>query len=127
MPVHVMQIAQHADDLERAVAFYEAHFGAERIATFDPPGLAFVRLGDVRVLFERSAPTATLYLDVPDARQALEEARAAGVQVETEAHAIYADDDGLFGAAGTAEWQSFVRDSEGNLVGFVSRHPHATS
>ena len=119
----VIQVAQHADDLERAAAFYADVLGGERVATFDPPGLAFVRFGDLRVMLERSAPSTRLYLAVDDARVAVQRHRDAGVVVESEAHPVYADDDGLFGPAGTVEWQAFVRDSEGNLVGLVSRHP----
>ena len=119
----LLQVAQHADDLERAAGFYTRVLGGERIATFDPPGLAFIRLGDVRVMLERTAPSTRLYLAVDDARLAVQQQREAGVVVESEAHPVYADDDGLSGPAGTVEWQAFVRDSEGNLIGLVSRHP----
>ena len=95
--MRIVQIAQQAEDLERAMQFYVDALGAERVATFDPPGIAFVRLGDVRVMFERGAGSARLYLEV-------------------------VDETGLFGAPGTTEWQAFLRDSEGNLVGLVSRH-----
>lgn len=37
----LVQIAQHADDLGRATAFYRDLLGAEPLATYDPPGLAF--------------------------------------------------------------------------------------
>ena len=43
------QVAQHADDLDRAVAFYTDELGGELIARFEPPGpgweewMAFVR------------------------------------------------------------------------------------
>ncbi len=35
------QVAQHAEDLERAVAFYTRLIGEPPVATFDPPGLTF--------------------------------------------------------------------------------------
>ena len=41
--------AQHADDLDRAVAFYTGLLGGELIARFEPPGLAFLRLGQARL------------------------------------------------------------------------------
>ena len=63
------QIAQHADDLSRAVAFYEDNLGGELIATYDPPGLAFLRLGQARLLLEQGAPSALIYLRVEDARE----------------------------------------------------------
>ena len=56
------QVAQHADDLDRAVAFYSDVLGCEVIARFDPPGLAFLRLGSVRLLLDKAAPSALLYL-----------------------------------------------------------------
>ena len=75
----LVQIAQHADDLERATAFYADLLGAAPTATHDPPG----------------------------------------AHVETEPHAIFSHDDATPGPAGTDEWQAFVRDPEGNLVGLV--------
>ncbi len=37
---HVHQIAQRAEDLDRAVDFYRDTLGVRFIARFDPPGLA---------------------------------------------------------------------------------------
>ncbi len=116
------QVAQHADDLDRAVAFYTDVLGCELISRFDPPGLAFVRLGQVRLLLERNAPAALIYLRVDDVRAAADKLRASGVAIESEPHLIHADADGVFGPAGWQEWMAFIRDSEGNLVGLASRH-----
>lgn len=44
---------------------------------------------------------------------------AAGVEVVSEPHVIFAHADDSLGPAGKAEWQAFVRDSEDNLVGLV--------
>src|SRR5450755_3931819 len=63
------QIAQHADDLSRAVAFYQDILGGELIVCYDPPGLAFLRLGQARLLLDRAAPSALIYLRVEDARE----------------------------------------------------------
>lgn len=120
--MNLLQIAQHAEDLDRAVAFYRDTLDGDLIARFDPPGLAFFALGDVRLLLERNAPSALLYLAVPDARQAIEDLRAAGVEIVSDAQLIHTDADGTFGTAGTEEWMGFFRDSEGNLVGVASRH-----
>ncbi len=119
------QVAQHADDLDRAVAFYTDTLGCELIARFEPPGLAFLRLGDARLLLERAAPSALIYLRVTDVRQSLDRLRADGVTVESEPHRIHLDADGAFGERGWEEWMAFVRDSEGNLVGLASRHAPA--
>jgi methylmalonyl-CoA/ethylmalonyl-CoA epimerase len=118
--MHLTQVAQHAEDLDRAAAWYSALLGEPEVARFDPPGLVFFRLGRVRLLLDRAAPTALLYLQVPDLRQSVDRLRANGTTVETEPHVIFSHDDDSLGPAGTDEWQAFVRDSEGNLVGLVS-------
>jgi methylmalonyl-CoA/ethylmalonyl-CoA epimerase len=115
------QVAQHADDLERAVAFYRDTLGLPMIATFDPPGLAFFDLGETRLLLEAGAPSALLYLRVGDIDRRCAELRAAGVTFEDEPHLVHRDDDGRFGPAGNEEWMTFFRDSEQNLLGLVER------
>ena len=117
--VEIVQIAQHADDLERAAAFYTDLLGAAPAATYDPPGLVFFDVGGVRLMLERDAPPATLYLRVDDVHASLERLRGAGVRVETEPHLIFSHEDATLGPAGTDEWQAFLRDSEGNLLGLV--------
>ena len=116
------QVAQHADDLDRAIAFYTRLLGEPPIATFDPPGLAFFRLGDTRLLIERGAPSAMIYLRVDDVRSTVEQLRADGVSIANEPHVIFADDKGIFGPAGAQEWMAFVTDSEANLVGLASQN-----
>ena len=120
--VQLHQVAQHADDLDRAVAFYSDVLGCEFITKINPPGLAFLRLGTVRLLLDKAAPSALIYLRVDDVRATAETLRAAGVPIDTEPHLINTDTDGIFGEAGWEEWMTFVRDSEGNLVGLASRH-----
>ncbi len=125
LPVELHQVAQHADDLDRAVAFYSDVLGCELIARFDPPGLAFLRLGDVRLLLDSAAPSALIYLRADDVRASADRLRNAGVTIDTEPHLIHTDADGVFGEPG---WEdgAFVRDSEGNLVGLASRHAPAS-
>jgi methylmalonyl-CoA/ethylmalonyl-CoA epimerase len=118
--MELVQVAQHAEDLDRAARFYERLLGEPAVARFEPPGLVFFFLGGVRLLLERGAPPALLYLRVPDVRARLEQLRADGVEVVGEPNVIFVhDEDGLLGPAGRAEVQAFVRDSEGNLVGLV--------
>ena len=119
------QVAQHADDLDRAVSFYTATLGCELLARYDPPGLAFLRLGSTRLLLEGGAPSALVYLGVADVRDSVERLRAAGVTIESEPHRIHVDTEGVFGEAGWEEWMAFIRDSEGNQVGLASRHAPA--
>ena len=121
-------MAQRAGDLERAAAFYERLLGKPAVAAFDPPGLVFFALdGGVRLLLERDAPAALLYLRVPDVRGRVEQLRADGVDVVTDPQLIFVHEDDTLGPAGHAELQAFVRDSEGNLVGLVGfeAHPQA--
>lgn len=115
----LVQIAQHADDLDRATAFYTLLTGAPPVATYDPPGLTFFDLGGVRLMLSTGSEPATIYLRVDDIDAALERLRSTGVAVESEPHVIFGHDDDTLGPAGTDEWQAFVRDSEGNLVGLV--------
>jgi methylmalonyl-CoA/ethylmalonyl-CoA epimerase len=53
----------------------------------------------------------------------VEELKGRGVEVVAEPHVIFSHTDGLLGPAGTDEWMAFIRDSEGNTVGLVSRLP----
>ena len=115
----LVQIAQHADDLDRAAAFYADLLGAVPTGRFDPPGLLFFDLDGVRLLLDRGAPTALHYLAVDDVAGTVERLRAQGVAVEGEPHVIFTHADDRLGPAGTDEWQAFVRDTEGNLVGLV--------
>jgi len=119
----LIQIAQHADDLDRAQKFYTELLGSEPIGRFDPPGLLFFALDGTRLLLERGAPSATLYLGMPQLHERIEQLRAAGVTIDTEPHVIFEHDDDTLGTAGTQEWQAFIRDSEGNLVGLVEQLP----
>jgi methylmalonyl-CoA/ethylmalonyl-CoA epimerase len=119
--MRVHQIAQRAEDLDRAVTFYRDTLSVPLIARFDPPGLAFFDLGNIRLLLEQGAPSALLYLEVDDIDSSFRSLRDAGVEFVDEPHAIYRDDAGQFGPAGTEEWMVFLRDSEQNLVALVER------
>lgn len=119
------QVAQHVEDLDRAVAFYRDVLGLPLMARFDPPGLVFFDLGGTRLLLEGNAPPSLLYLHVDDVAATTESLRAAGVVIESDPHVIHVDDDGLFGPPGESEEMSFFRDSEGNLIGLSARRPAA--
>ncbi len=115
----LIQIAQRAEDLTRASAFYESLLGVPPTAVFDPPGLLFFDLGGVRLLLEGGAPTAVHYFGVSDLDARVDTLRSQGVTVESEPHCIFVHTDDTLGPAGSEEWQAFIRDSEGNLVGLV--------
>jgi methylmalonyl-CoA/ethylmalonyl-CoA epimerase len=121
--VKVLQIAQRAIDLDRASRFYSGLLGSEPLAVFDPPGLLFFDLDGVRLLLERGASSAVIYLSVPDVRESVETFRDAGIKIVAEPHVIFSHEDNRLGPAGTDEWMGFIEDSEGNTVGLVSQLP----
>ena len=123
----VHQIARHAEDLDRAVDFYRDTLGSCFIARFDPSGLAFFDLGNMRLLLNRGAPAALLYLDVDDIEASFSSLAGRGVEFTDEPHRIHRDEDGLFGPAGAEEWMAFFRDSEQNLLALVERRLGATA
>ena len=73
------QVALHVEDMDRAEAFYRDVLGLRWVARFDPPGLLFFDLGNVRLLLEAGAPPSLLYLQVPDIDEAWAELEAKGV------------------------------------------------
>ena len=117
--MRLAQVAQRAEDLDRAARFYEPLLGATPSGRFDPPGLLFFDVDGIRLMLERGASTAMLYLAVDDVRTRVEQVRGFA-EVVNEPHVIFRHTDDSLGPAGTDEWQAFVRDSEGNLVGLVS-------
>jgi methylmalonyl-CoA/ethylmalonyl-CoA epimerase len=119
--MELVQVAQHAEDLDRAAAFYGDLLGCAPSGRFDPPGLLFFPLGGTRLLLEAGAPSAMLYLRVDSVRETVERLRGQGTPIESEPHVIFTHDDDALGPAGTDEWHAFIRDSEGNLVGLVSQ------
>jgi methylmalonyl-CoA/ethylmalonyl-CoA epimerase len=118
--MRLVQVAQRAQDLDRAAAFYTDLLGVEPAARFEPPGLVFFTLDGVRLLLDRGAPSALVYLSMPDVRATVERLRAKGIEIDTEPHVIFHHDDDTLGPAGRDEWMAFVRDSEANLIGLVS-------
>ena len=82
--MRMVQVAQRAEDLERAAAFYADLLGAAPTASYDPPGLVFFDLDGVRLLLDRGAPSALLYLDVDDIDATVARLRGAGVAVESD-------------------------------------------
>lgn len=118
----LLQIAQHVEDMDRAVAFYRDVLHLQFLARFDPPGLAFFQLGEVRLLLEAAAPTALLYLQVDDIEVEHRRLEAAGVAFQQGPHMLHRHD-GTFAPEGLEEWMAFFRDSEGNQLAVVERRP----
>jgi methylmalonyl-CoA/ethylmalonyl-CoA epimerase len=122
----LFQVAQHVDDLPRARAFYERLLNAPPVGIFDLPTMAFFQAGPVRLLLEYGATSALTYLRVDDVHATIESLRADDVEIVTERYVIFRHSDDSLGPAGTDEWLSFVRDSEGNLLGLVSHQTPRT-
>jgi methylmalonyl-CoA/ethylmalonyl-CoA epimerase len=120
--MRLVQVAQHAEDLDRASAFYTDLLEAPPAARFDPPGLLFFDLRGTRLLLSRESPSALLYLGVRDVEASVERMRDRA-EVLSEPAVIYRHVDDTLGPAGTEEWQAFLRDSEGNTVGLVTQVP----
>jgi methylmalonyl-CoA/ethylmalonyl-CoA epimerase len=117
----LMQVAQRSTDLDASVAFYTTILGGRFLGKFTPPGLAFVELGGVRLLFEEGATSATLYFRVDELEATYQRLLQQNVVFEAGPHLIHRDDAGQFGAPGEEEWMAFFRDPTGNLVGLVER------
>ncbi|GAA3910784.1 VOC family protein [Microbacterium invictum] len=117
--MNLLQIAQHAGDLDRAADFYTVLLEGPPLARFDEPGLLFFDLDGVRLLLDTAAPSALVYLRVDNVHETLE--RLGGlVEVVTAPHVIFTHDSDLLGPEGHEEWQAFIRDSEGNTVALVA-------
>jgi methylmalonyl-CoA/ethylmalonyl-CoA epimerase len=121
--MRLVQVAQRAENLTRASAFYADLLGVQPRATYDPPGLVFFDLDGVRLMLEGNTNSATLYLSVEDIDATTERLRGNGVAIVSEPHVIFSHEQDTLGPAGTDEWQAFIRDSEGNMVGLVEHRP----
>ncbi|MBB6410845.1 VOC family protein [Mesorhizobium sangaii] len=120
----VRQIALSAGrDLDVTLAFWRDVLGMAVHARFDPPGIAFIMAGDVRLLFTDGIPAGTVYLDMSGLDDFHAEARAAGVPFTAPPMLVHNDTEGQFGPAGESEWMAFLKDPAGNTIGLVERHP----
>ncbi|WP_347107535.1 VOC family protein [Paenarthrobacter sp. S56] len=119
--MRLVQVALRAKDLERASRFYSELLGSSPRAVFDPPGLVFFDVGGVRLLLEKGAPSSLVYLEVGDLQGTVEGLRKRGVSIVSEPHVIFVHEDDRLGPAGSEEWMAFIKDSEDNTVGLVSR------
>jgi len=116
----IRQIALGCSDLERAQEFYTKLLQREPLAVFTPPGFVFFDLGGTRLLLEVGGAASLIYLEVNDVNSETQRLRAMGIKIITEPHVVFPDPQGIFDQPGN-EWLSFIEDSEGNLVGLMSR------
>lgn len=117
----IHQVAIAATDLEVSTAFYRDQLGAEFIAMFDPPGLAFFNFSGVRLLLDRNAPKSVVYFRVPDIAAAAQELSDGGIKLTSEPHVVFTDSEGQFGEPGKNEWMAFFEDPAGNTLAIASR------
>jgi methylmalonyl-CoA/ethylmalonyl-CoA epimerase len=121
----LQQIAITTADLDRSIGFYRDVLGLPLIASFDPPGLAFFRVGDVRLSLQKvdevEVASSVIYFRVPDIDAATEALKENTFELEQEPGVVFRDDQGHFGKAGEEEWMAFFRDPDGHLLAFASR------
>jgi methylmalonyl-CoA/ethylmalonyl-CoA epimerase len=113
------QIAVHADNLDRAVAFYRDTLGM-RFLFQAPPGLAFFDCGGIRLMLDAVKEKDTnerissmIYYKVADINATYETLVSRGVTFVSRPHLIAKMPDHDL-------WMGFFRDSEENLVGVMS-------
>jgi catechol 2,3-dioxygenase-like lactoylglutathione lyase family enzyme len=119
----VRQVALSAGrDLDTTLAFWLHVLGMGVHARYDPPGIAFIMAGDVRLFFTDGVPAGTVYLDIAGLEAFHAEAKASGIPFTAPPALVHHDTEGLFGSAGESEWMAFLKDPAGNTVGLVERH-----
>lgn len=110
------QIALTVGDVERAIAFYRDTLGMPFL--FGAPGLAFFRLGDVRLMLsipEGADPrtmASPLYFRVRDIEATHAALAARGVEFVGPPHIVHRD-------ATVELWMTFFRDPDGNLLALM--------
>jgi methylmalonyl-CoA/ethylmalonyl-CoA epimerase len=120
------QVNLATEDRERAKAFYRDVIGLPLLGEYDPPGLVFFDLGGgTRLLLEGPGGASVLYLGVDDIDAERARLESRGVTFEDEIHRIHVHDGGLGLPAGTEEWMTFFRDSEGNVLALNERRAAA--
>jgi len=118
----VRQVALSAGrDLDATLAFWRDVLGMSLHARFDPPGIAFIMAGDVRLFFTDGIPAGTVYLDIARLDAFHASAKAAGVPFTAPPTLVHRDTEGQFGPAGESEWMAFLKDPAGNTIGLVER------
>jgi methylmalonyl-CoA/ethylmalonyl-CoA epimerase len=118
--MELVQVAQHVEELDRAVAFYENLLGKKVTAKYTPPGIAFFFLDGTRLLLDPKASPTRISLAVDDVEFSVNGLRDQGVVIEEEPHVIFQHTDATLGPIGTDEWAANITDSEGNTVTLVS-------
>ena len=124
----VRQVALSAGrDLDTTLAFWRDVLGMGVHARYDPPGIAFIMAGAVRLFFTDGIPAGTVYLDIAGLEAFHAEAKASGIPFTAPPGLVHRDTEGTFGPAGESEWMAFLKDPAGNTIGLVERLPSEDS
>ena len=110
------QVARNVPDIEAAKAWFGETLGLELLYAF--PGMAFFRLGDVRLYLQQDAkpgPESPLYFRVDDIQATHRRLSERGVAFVNAPHMIYRHPDG------TEEWLAEFRDPEGRPLALMSQ------
>jgi methylmalonyl-CoA/ethylmalonyl-CoA epimerase len=122
--MEIGQVVLHVDDLGRATTFYESFTESTPVFRVAPEGPVFFQLEGVRLVLDRSAPSASLfYVKARDIHATADRLQGHGASIVTEPHVVFERVDAAAGPAGTVEWQALLRDPEGNLVGLIEHQP----
>lgn len=108
-------------DLDATLAFWNSMLGMPTHARFDPPGIAFIYAGTVRLFFSAGSAPGTIYLDVPDIEHLHADLSRRGVAFDSPPTLLHTDTAGQFGPAGESEWMAFLKDPARNTIGLVTR------
>lgn len=122
LPRRIGQIALTVQDVDRAAAFYRDVVGLDYLFSA-PPGLVFLRCGEVRLMLSRPEggedhPASILYFDVEDLEGAHRRLASAGTEVVRAPGVVHRTDDSELRIG-------FYRDGEGNTFGLMHEGPPA--
>ncbi len=121
----VHQISLYCEDSTATRTFYRDSLGAKFLAEFDPPGLIFFKFGETRLLLDKNGKPGLVYFRVDDIEQTVAGLKQNGIEFETDIHAVFQDDEGLFGKAGDTEYMAFLKDPSDNTLALVQQKPTA--
>jgi methylmalonyl-CoA/ethylmalonyl-CoA epimerase len=122
-PLGIGQLAIPVADLERALGFYRDVLGLQFLFQM-PPGLAFLRCGEVRLMLARkqegepSAAAGVIYYRVADLDAAYTALRSRGVTFVDEPHMIAR-------LADHELWMVFLTDPDDHLLALMAERPLA--
>lgn len=113
----LLQIAQHAEDLDRAAEYYATLLDKAPKARLE--GQVYFEFDGVRLVLEASAPSALISLQVDNVHEVIERLGGLAEVISRPTVAFTHGDEGI-GPSGHEEWRGLIRDSEGNTIALVA-------